>query len=189
MNEIRKTQNEKRNTKETIGNVYRVSRIASCVLSQLGFTLIELLVVIALTGILSTIGLVNYMDFNRSQVVNQASKKIVQELRFAQNMAQTNKKEGTDCDTLKNYSVNFSGNTYTINRLCFSSLPNVTPTPSLIKTDSVTAVTLTGFTYVEFPVLRQAPTTIGGNTMTVTGYNKTRTIIVDPGGTIKIVEE
>lgn len=52
-----------------------------------GFTLVEILVVISITGLLVTIGIASYVQFNRRQVVDQAIKNLQSDLRYAQSKA------------------------------------------------------------------------------------------------------
>jgi len=59
---------------------------------QIGFTLIEILVVISIIGLLVTLGISAYSEFNRRQTLDQAAKNIVNELRYIQSKASSGDK-------------------------------------------------------------------------------------------------
>lgn len=61
-----------------------------------GFTLIEILVVISIAGLLVTMGIASYMEFNRRQILDQASKTILNDLRYIQSRASVGDKGPTD---------------------------------------------------------------------------------------------
>lgn len=150
-----------------------------------GFTLIELLVTISLIGVLLTVGIASYIDFSRRQAVSQAARKIVQDLRLAQSLAANNQKPGGVCSTLtlKGYNFEISNNTYYINVDCSGAPPYEFKTFPPLSADMV----LTGFTQIKFKVLRQ---TLECNRnpceLTVSGFGKSKKIIVGFGGVIKI---
>lgn len=143
-----------------------------------GFTLIETLVTISIIGILSSVGLASYINFNRKQLVIQSARKILEDMRLAQSLASNNQKpEG--CDTLSGYSFSVSGTSYTITADCSSAYT--------VKTGSIPAnLTISGFSKVEFKVLRQPVITTGGNSLTVTGFGKSKTINVGVGGEMNL---
>lgn len=122
-----------------------------------GFTLIELLVTIGLIGVLFTIGIASYIDFSRRQIVFQAARKIVQDLRLAQSLAANNQKPQDPllCGTLSSYTFSLdSDNGYTLNPDCAGTAYDGEP----IKSDSIPPppdLNLSGFTQVKFKVLRQ----------------------------------
>lgn len=60
-----------------------------------GYTLIEILVVIALIGILTTIGIAAYNDFNEQRIIRKAADEIKTYIRSAASKASNNEK---DCD-------------------------------------------------------------------------------------------
>jgi len=159
--------------------------------SALGFTLIELLVTISLIGILFTVGIASYIDFSRRQVVFQAARQIVQDLRLAQSLAANNQKP-EDCDgTLDGYTFRIPDTTYKIEANCFGQVPIKT------KEDSIPIdLTLSGFTQVKFKVLRQTlecvPPLIPPATsceLTVSGFGKSKKVIVGSGGAINLENE
>lgn len=144
------------------------------------FTLIELLVTISLIGILFTIGIASYIDFSRRQIVTQAARQIVEDLRMAQSLAANNQKpqDPLPCGTLNSYTFIFdSDNSYTINPDCTGPVY----VGESIKTGSVLPppdLTLSGFTQVKFKVLRQ---TLECN------FNPCELIIKDASGHEKII--
>ena len=148
-----------------------------------GFTLIELLVVITLVAVLSSLGLASYIDFNRSQIVTQAASKIVSDLRLAQSLAANSQKPDGDCGTLQGYLLEISGNSYTLNVNCANPAYDKNP----VKSESVTdSLTVTGFSKVEFPVLKQPVRKTGGDTLQISGFGRTKTIIVGGAGEISL---
>lgn len=60
-----------------------------------GFTLIELLITISITAILFSIGVAQYMRFNRQQILDQAALELRTNLTQARNMALAGKKTCT----------------------------------------------------------------------------------------------
>ena len=169
------------------------SALSSTVLDGAGFTLIELLVTISLIGILFTVGIASYIDFSRRQVVFQAARKIVQDLRLAQSLAANNQKPEGACATLKGYnfeiSNNTSNNTYYINVDCSDALYTTKTFPPL-----PTDIGLTGFTQVKFKVLRQVLECVPNPNpnpcqLTVSGFGKSKKVIVGSGGAINLENE
>jgi len=61
-----------------------------------GFTLIELLIAISITTILFTLGVTQYMRFNRQQILDQAVLELRTNLTNAQTMALAGKKTCSD---------------------------------------------------------------------------------------------
>lgn len=157
-----------------------------------GFTLVELLVVISIICILSVVGIASYMNFSRSQTVTQAAKKIVQDIRLAQSLANNNQKPELNicpsgCQTLDGYtfSLDHSSRNYTISANC---LPVVAC--SSIKSETLASgFDFSGLTIVKFKVLRRGMEFTGGKTLTVTAFTKSKNIILDEGGSIRIEGE
>lgn len=148
-----------------------------------GFTLVEILVAISIIGLLSSVGLATYINFNRNQLVTQSCQKIVEDLRLTQSLAANNQKP-QDCDALSSWTFTFlPQNHYQITAECSS--------PVLFKEDSVPpspVLILDGFTQVKFKVLRQGIVITGGYTLTITGFNKTKTITISEAGEISLNE-
>ncbi len=88
----------------------------------LGFTLIELLVVISIIGILFVIGIAQYMNFNRRQILDQAAQELKNNLRFAQGKALAGEKPASWCvdpKHLRGYRLKFnSSGSYIIEASC-----------------------------------------------------------------------
>ena len=63
---------------------------------QTAFTLIELLVVTSIMGILFTLGIAAYNNFNRNQILGQAAKTLRNDLRLVQSKASSGE---MDCST------------------------------------------------------------------------------------------
>lgn len=83
-----------------------------------GFTLIELLIAISITAILFSIGVAQYMKFNRQQILDQAVLELKTNLTQARNMALAGKK--TCAGTFDGIWVVFDGanENYTIYSSC-----------------------------------------------------------------------
>ena len=95
----------------------------NCSFSFRGFTLIELLVAISIIGILFTIGMAQYRNFNRRQILLQASQDLKNNLRSAQSRALAGEKTASWCDDtgeyLRGYRLRFSSaSNYLIESVC-----------------------------------------------------------------------
>jgi len=147
---------------------------------QAGFTLIELLVVFSIIALLFTIGIAAYQEFNRGQIVVQATKELKENLRLAQSKALGAEKPGTCTGTLQGWQVSFSGDgkSYSLKAICPNEVPfrTISFLGDLKKTD--------GPGDVLFKVLGQGVESAG--TITITGFGtKTATVTVTPSGEIK----
>lgn len=155
-----------------------------------GYTLVELLVVTSIIIVLSSVGLASYLNFNRSQILNQAARKIVQDLRLAQSMAENNQKPPGACQTLNGYNFSITGDfTYEITADCTPAYED-----GPVKSDSVPAnLSISGFSNIKFRVLKQglAESPPGTLSLTVSSndFAKTVTIEVEKGGTIKVKDD
>lgn len=151
-----------------------------------GFTLVEILVAIGIIGTLSGVGIASYTNFSRRELLNQNSKKLVQDLRLAQSLAMNNQKP-SGCSQLLSYIFQLNSRTYLIYAECVGGCPSGCSEASPVKSDNVSGnLTLTGFTLVKFKILNQGIETTGGSTLNVTGFGKTNTITINPGGTISL---
>ena len=86
-----------------------------------GFTLIELLVVITVIGILFGIGIAQYMNFNRAQILEQAAQDLKNNFRLAQTKASNGEKPLEGCNSLNGYRVKFTSDNpdnYTLVAVC-----------------------------------------------------------------------
>lgn len=151
---------------------------------KFGFTLVEILVTISLILIISWFGVAYYSSFNQRQNVEQAAKKIVSDLRLAQNMA-TSQEIPSGCLNFEGYffNVDLNAATYKIESIC-----NPVSTRSIHKEVVLNGVTLSGFTMVKFKSLGKLPEFVNEKKfMTVTGSNNySRTITVGDSGEISI---
>lgn len=88
-----------------------------------GYTLIELIVVVVIIGILFSIGVAKYGEFNRSQIVEQAALDLKNNLRLAQNRAFSGEKDTSasacgDTKRLDGWYVSFASGSYDIYGRC-----------------------------------------------------------------------
>jgi len=158
-----------------------------------GFTLIELLVTISLTAIVGSFGLAYYSSFNRRQIVEQAAKKIVSDIRLAQNLALSQQKPDPGdctCTTLKSYSfvVDDDEISYKIIPDCSSvCVPEV-----IVKKVELENVTLSGgLDWIKFTVLSQGVgiTPAGGQLIILSKDGSyRRKIVVGDSGSLTIEE-
>lgn len=147
-----------------------------------GFTLIELLVSISVVSLLSSLGLAAFSQFNRRQILVTATRAFFTNLRFAQSKADNNEKPAGCTGDLIGYRLYFiDSSTYALAAHCASSsveINRITLTPPVVKGS--------GFTNVEFRTLRNS--VIDGGNVTLTAFGLTRTITVNPGGEIKLLQ-
>lgn len=144
---------------------------------QTAFTLIELLVVISIIGILFTIGMAAYNEFNRGQILSQAAKNFKNDLRLAQSKASSGEKPAGCIGTLSGYQVTFTANSYTLNALCPNTvLVKTTPLPQNVTFSPVPT------TPILFKVLAQGVSQ--GVTIILSAFDKTQQITVGISGGI-----
>lgn len=76
---------------------------------QTGFTLIELLVVAAIIGVLTSIGVASYNNFNERRIVEKVAEELKTNLRLAQSKAMNNEKDTSFCggDVLDGWYVEY----------------------------------------------------------------------------------
>ncbi len=158
--------------------------------SSAGFSLIELLIVISIIGFLSAVGLASYLNFNRSQILTQATEKVVSDLRLTQSLAANNQKPVSCSEDLKLSGYSFkveSTSAYGIFVNCGLEGEEI-----LIKSGTIplglALSPLLGT--IKFRILRQGVEFTGGaETLTLTGFGKGKTIVIDKGGAIKVLNE
>ena len=142
-----------------------------------GFTLIELTIIFSIIAVLSVIGLSVSIDYNRTQIVNSAYEELKTTLNSAKSRASSQRKPVACTGTLSGYQVFIEQerNKYHLRAVCPNLVSlNTVPLPQNIIFDS-------GPTFF-FPTLIGGAT---GGTVTLTGYNKNKTITVDSDGNIK----
>ena len=144
-----------------------------------GFTLIELAIAFSIGTLLLSGGMVSYRDFNHRQQVKTAGQLIKNTLRTAQNQAGTGDKPlGLVCTELRGYRVTFTSNSMESHAECsdgdgpssFVTLPSqvmFNPLPSSVL----------------FKVL--ADGVDQGQTVNITGFDKTYSLIITPTGEVQ----
>lgn len=157
------------------------------------FTLIEILVVTSIMGILFTLGIAGYNEFNRQQILDQATKQVKSDLRLAQQKALVGEKDcssskcgGNDgvCGTndlgeksLEGWFISFSLTSYTIYGSCGGvsfgnkpvNLPNVvsfSPIPGLVQFGPLAQGVVQGAQTIKLTAFSKPPKTI---TITASG--------------------
>lgn len=162
--------------------------------TKAAFTLIEILVVVSVMAILSSVGFASYINFNRSQIVNQAAQKIIEDLRLAQSLAANNQKPEEECETLNGYSfiINKNNKSYRIVANCSPKYEGEAVKTGLIPSNLI--ISYAGYSgeenTISFRVLDRA---VSANSLeiTVSGFNGNynRTVLIGSGGTIKLKNE
>lgn len=156
---------------------------------QTGFSLIELLVVLSILAILTTIGLVSFLNYNRAQALTTASRDLRNNLRFAQSKAIVGEKPA-GCTTLSGYSLGFiANNEYAIYAICNSSLDFKT----VAKFKMPRGIRQTAGSLVTFKIISGATSIMMGGvlfesdiTITLTSdYGGTENITVTQNGVIQ----
>lgn len=148
-----------------------------------GFTLIELLVVMSIIGILFGIGIAQYMNFNRRQILDQAAQELKSNLRLAQNKALAGEKQSGWCASpnhLRGYQLRFnSTQNYLIEAVCSDG-----STRQVKSTALPSSVTKSGSTSVLFKVLAQGVETEAS--FALSGYGEPpQTVTVTKTGEIR----
>lgn len=87
-----------------------------------GFTLIELLIIVSIMGLLMTVGLAYYQNFNRRQIVVQAARDLKNNLRLAQSKALAGEKIEGCSGTFGGYRVDFYSDEYVVSAICNGNL-------------------------------------------------------------------
>lgn len=156
-----------------------------------GFTLVEIIVAISITLIIATIGIASFVELNRRQLVDQSTKKILADIRLAQNMALSQQKpDSGTCTSLTGYTFTLSsvGNiySYTIDPVCSPAFSD--PSWHSKSVTGIQGVAITGFSKLTFGRGTTAAQWVGGNTLTITSSvsSITRTITVGQGGDITV---
>ena len=149
-----------------------------------GFTIIELLITISIMGLLLTLGLVYYQDFNRRQILNQAAKNLSSNLRLAQSRALSGEKPQDWCnaedETLVGYKLEFSSETeYQLLAVCSSSEFQITKFVKL--PNSIVGPNGTG---VLFKVLARGAE--AETNFLLQGFGQEKKVVVELSGNIKI---
>lgn len=147
-----------------------------------GFTLTELLVVTSIMGILFSLGMAQYMKFNRQQVLNQAVLELKTSLTNAQNMALAGRKE---CEGgFDGILVFFSGNkSYTLNSSCNNKTELIQIGNEYLFPEGITRIE--GPEKILFKVLTGGTDLVSEETITLSGFGSETTLTVSPFGKIE----
>lgn len=150
-----------------------------------GFTLIELLVAMSIVGILFSLGVAKYQQFNRRQILVQAAQELKSNLRLAQDKALAGEKPSGWCsgadEALKGYRLYFSSDkNYKTEAVCSNSdvSPNTVKSVNLLGN-----VTGPSGEDVLFKVLAQGVDAAAS--FTLSGFGETQTITVSVTGEIR----
>lgn len=65
--------------------------------NDLGFTLIEILIVVAIIGVLTTVGIASYNNFNERRIIEKAASDLKLYIRLAASKAMNNEKDCSVC--------------------------------------------------------------------------------------------
>lgn len=162
-----------------------------------GFTLIELIVVIAILGVISAIGIASLVSYSRSASLDNNTKDLAQMLLTAKQKAYDQVKpsacsSSTQQDSLTGYEVDInkvynpvscsppinSSNFYVLYAIC---------SKNCVKVSEGTLATNLSFSASNnffFPVLTGGVLSSNGQTVTIKGYNQSKTITVSQNGTV-----
>lgn len=88
-----------------------LTKIPKTVPNSNGFTLIELLIVFSVAGILSTVGIASFYDYNRVQTLNTSASEVVTLLNTAKSRAASQVKPTECVGTLDSYIVELAPQT------------------------------------------------------------------------------
>lgn len=151
--------------------------------TALGYTLIELLIVITLIALLFTLGMAQYNQFNRRQILVKARDELVSNLRLAQSKSLAGEKpDACGDETLAGHKLKFIDNQkYKIVAVCGDEIDIKTglSLPGEITKQS-------GPNEIFFKSLSQGTDIIiGQGEIVLTGFNETKIITVTSVGEIK----
>jgi prepilin-type N-terminal cleavage/methylation domain-containing protein len=146
-----------------------------------GFTLIELLVVISIIGILFSLGMSQYMQFNRQQMLTQSTQELKNNLRYTQSKAMAGEKpEGCGDEALEGYKLVFiNDREYKIVAVCNADIDVRT---GLSLRENVQA---TGPNLIMFKVLAQGVLNPGTFVLTYGETSNTESVTVTESGEIR----
>lgn len=152
---------------------------------QSAFTLIELLVAVSIMGILFTVGISRYNDFNRRQILTQATQELKSNLRLIQDKALAGEKNSICTTALEGWYISFTASSYQLGSRC-NGADFSYKTVSLSPKNITISLLPLGTTSIRFKPLGHGP---GGSTITITltqtASGLTQAITVSPTGDIK----
>lgn len=150
-----------------------------------GFTLVELIVVTAVMGILSALGGVGFIDYSNTARLNAAANELATILNVAKSNSLSQLKDHPGCisSELNGYKVVIVNSTrYDLLVRC----GNIDRLPAIVtKTLPVNITFTSSIASFLFPVLRTGATIAGSGTIVVSGFGKTKNVIVDSAGNIR----
>lgn len=150
-----------------------------------GFTLIEISIVISVLAILTTVGLASFVSYSRTQAVQSASYELITTLNLAKSRSFSQVKPTACINTsLDGYKVVILPDykSYELDAVCSGG--NVYRIQNIALPQNITfSASDTTSTSFLFPVVNGG--VIGAGTIVLSGYGKTRTIVVDSVGTVK----
>jgi type II secretory pathway pseudopilin PulG len=151
--------------------------------TALGYTLIELLIVITLIVLLFTLGMAQYNQFNRRQILTKARDELVSNLRLVQSKSLAGEKpDACGDEALTGHKLKFIDNQkYEIVAVCGDEIDIKTglSLPGEIIKES-------GPSEVFFKGLSQGTgIVVGQGEIVLAGFNETKTVTITSAGEIK----
>lgn len=161
-------------------------------INQKGFTMIELIVVFSVMAVLSTVGIASFVDYSRSQALQQATNDLVNVLNTAKSRAISQIKPSVaacNTGTLTGYRVIINDpsiNKYTLYAVCSGSLvsPLTTSLPTNVSFNSAAGSPPTTATNIYFSVLTGGVS--GSGDIVLSSFSKTKTVNISPVGGISV---
>lgn len=179
--------------RNVIWNVFQNLRFRNkfAMTTKHGFTLIEMIVVITIIMIISTIGIASFVDYGRTQEVNTATLEIASMLQLARSrtISQIRPPDSVvQCSgkTLDGYRVTFSDSrNYLLKAVCEGNEYNL-PNESRTLSSNLSITSLSFPNSFTFRVLTGGVDGVdpAGTNITVSGYGKTKTIMLYNNGRI-----
>jgi prepilin-type N-terminal cleavage/methylation domain-containing protein len=150
--------------------------------SKAGFTLVELLMATAVIGLLLTIGLASYVDYNRKRRVRESALDLLNNLRFAQEKALSGEKPSSgSCSVLDGWKLEFISNEeYCVQAVC--SGVGVGDTRSYQFEEGVSKTS--GSNAFLFRVLALGVNFSGSGEIQLSGFGRVEKIVVEEAGNI-----
>ncbi len=151
---------------------------------SLGFTLIELSVVISIMAVLSTMGIAAFVNYSRTQSLQNAAYDLITVLNLAKSRSFSQVKP-PGCTVLDGYKVSLSNsdNSYKIEAIClgnaFGTVSKDLPQNISISSDSSCTSSSSFF----YPIISGGVS--GSGCIVLSGYNQKKIITVDMLGTVK----
>ncbi len=161
-----------------------------------GFTLIEIIVAFSVIASLSTIGIVSFVNYSRSQALSVSAKDLVNTLNLAKSRSISQVLMSSQCigQSLIGYEVRLCGfstsqclttGDYEINAVCSGNIFSTVETKKLPVGISFDKNLTTSSSFI-FPVLTGgAKMNVGNGTVVLSGYGQTKTIMVSNSGVIQ----